>query len=101
MDELDGATQSAEPNVTSTPAQFAAYWNSQTDQARAQWLAHVRANSEIAMTCFMQQHERIDEFRGALIRVLQLLSRHEGEQREPGRVLIPVEQIRAAIEGRS
>jgi hypothetical protein len=99
MNELDGATQTPPPNMASgTPGEFAARWNERTDAERQAYLDGVYEARLRADQCWVQQHERIDEYRAAFGRLEVLLARHAAEQREPYPVQVPLAQIRAAIE---
>jgi hypothetical protein len=67
--ELDGATTPPAPNVqASSPGEFAAIWNTLTDEQRQGFLNAMRVADETAVRCRMlhgpQQHASIEELRG-------------------------------------
>jgi len=61
VSDLDGATELGErlayPN---TPGEFAARWNSWTEERRISWLALATENSQIAIRCVMTHPESPD-----------------------------------------
>ena len=59
MSDLDGATECGEPNTyPSDPGQFAARWNSWTEERRTEWLHSSIRNSQAWERCYVMHRDQ-------------------------------------------
>lgn len=58
MSDLDGATTTGESNACpATPGEFAARWNSWTEERRAEWLQQAIEGTARGAECFLRDHD--------------------------------------------